>query len=84
MVELQLVDVVEMATLLTKEERQQECINELIRGMDYRLSAVEKEKLIGLLKEFSDTLSVDEYNMSQTLVIEHHIDTGQHPPIRQA
>ena len=82
--ELQPVDVVETVTPPTKEERQQECISELIRGMDYRLSAEDKEKLRGLLKKFSDTLSVDEYHMGQTGVIEHHIDTGQHPPILQA
>ena len=82
--ELQPVDVVETVTLPTKEERQQQRISELIRGTDYRLSAVDKEKLSGLLKEFSDILSVDEYDMGQTGVIEHHIDTGQHPPIRQA
>ena len=82
--ELQPVDVVETVTPPTKEERKRECISELIHGTDYRLSAADKEKLSGLLKEFSDTLSVDEYDMGQTGVIEHHIDTGQHPPIRQA
>ena len=46
-----------------KEERQQKCISELIRGTDYRLSAADKEKLSGLLKKFSDTLSVEEYDM---------------------
>ena len=82
--ELQHVDVVETVTPPTKEERQQEYISELIRGTDYRLSAAHKKKSSGLLKEFSDTLSVDEYDMGRTGVIEHHIDTGQHPPIRQA
>ena len=82
--ELPSVDFVKTVTSPTKEERQQECISELIRGTDYRLSAVDKEKLSGLLKEFSDTLSVDEYYMGQTGVIEHRIDTGKHPPIRQA
>ena len=61
--ELQSMDVVETATPPTKEERQQECINELIRGTDYRLSAADKEKLSGLFKEFSDTLSVNEYHI---------------------
>ena len=75
---LQPVDVVETVTPPTKEERQQECISKLIRGTDYRLSAADKEKLSGLLKEFSDTLSEDEYDMGQTGVIEHHIDIGQH------
>ena len=81
--ELQPVYVLEAITPPTKEERQQECISELIRGTDYRLSAADNEKLSGLLKEFSDTLSEDEYDMGQTGVIEHHIDIGQHPPIRQ-
>ena len=81
---LQPVDVVETVTPRTKEERQLECIIELIRGTDYRLSAADKEKSSGLLKEFSDTLSVDEYDMSQTGVNEHHIDTGQYPSIRQS
>ena len=82
MAKLQPVDVVETVIPPTKEERQQGCINELIRGTDYRLSAADEKKLSGLLKEFNDTLSVDEYVMGQTGVIEHHIDTGQHPPIR--
>ena len=84
MAELQSVDVVETVTPQTKEERQHECISELIRVTDYRLSAEDKEKLSGLLKEFRDTLSVNEYDTFQTGVIEHHIDTGQHPPICQA
>ena len=71
--ELQPEDVVETVTPPTKEERQQKCINELIRRTDYRLSAADKEKLSGLLKEFIVTLSVDEFDMGQTGVIEHHI-----------
>ena len=35
-------------------------------------------------RELKDTLSVDEYDIGQTGVIEHHFYTGQHPPIRQA
>ena len=77
------MDVVETATPPTKEERQQECISELIRGMDYRQSVADKDKLSGLLKEFSDTLSVEEYDMGYTGVIKHHVDTGKYPPIRQ-
>ena len=83
MAELQPVDVVETVTPPTIEERQQECISELIRETDYRILAADKEKkLSGLLKEFSDTLSVDEYDIGQTGVIEHH--TGQHSAIGQA
>ena len=81
---LQPVDVFDTVTPPTKEERQRECISELIRGTNYRLSAADEEKLSGLLSEFSDTLSVDEYDMGQTGIVEHHIDTGQHPPIRKA
>ena len=44
-VEFQPVDVVETVTPPTKEERQQECISELIRGTDYRLPLAAKEKL---------------------------------------
>ena len=64
--ELQPLDDVETVTSPTKTERQQECISELIRGTDYRLLAADKEKLSGLLEEFSDTMSVDEYDMGQT------------------
>ena len=56
---LQPVDVVETNTPPTKEKRQRECISELIHGTDYSLSAADKEKLSGLLKEFIETLSVD-------------------------
>ena len=48
------------------------------------LRGADKEKLSGLLKEFSDTLSVDEYDMGTTGVIKHHIETGHHPLIRHA
>ena len=41
--ELQPLDVVKTITPPTKEERQQECISELIRGTDYRLSAADRE-----------------------------------------
>ena len=61
-----------------------ECVHELIRATDYRPSAVDKNKLSNLLNEFHDTLSVDEYGMGQTGIIEHHIDNVQHPPIHQA
>ena len=81
--EHQPVNVVETVTPPTKEKQQQECISELILETDYRLSAADKQKLSGFLKDFSDTLSVDEYDNGHTGVIEHHIDTGQHPPIRQ-
>ena len=67
-----------------KEERQQDCVRELIRTKDYRISTADKNTLSSLLNEFRDTLSVDEYDMGQTRIIEHHIDTGQHPHIRQA
>ena len=56
--ELQPMDVVEKVSPPRKEERQQECISELIRGTDYRLSGADKENLSGLLMELSDTLSV--------------------------
>ena len=81
--ELQSVDVVEAATPPTKETWQQECISELIRETDYGISAADKEKLSGLLKEFNGTLSVDDYDIGKTGVTEHHIYIGQHPPIRQ-
>ena len=57
---------------------------QLIRATDYRLSTADKNKLSSLLIEFRDTLSVDECDKGQTGIIEHHIDTGQYLPIRQA
>ena len=79
--ELQPADVVKTATSPRKEEWQQECIRELIQTTDCRLSTADKDKLNSLLKDFRNILSVDEYDMGQTGIIEHHIDTGQHPSI---
>ena len=81
--ELQPVNIVETVTMSTKEERQYKCIRELICVADYRLSAADKDELRILLDEFRNTLSVDEYDMGQTGIIEHDEDTGKHPPIRQ-
>ena len=64
--ELQPVDVVKTATPPTKEDRRKHCISELIHGTDYRLPEADKKTLSGLLKEFCDTLSVDEYRKNRS------------------
>ena len=74
--ELQPMGVVEIAAPPSEDERQQECVRELIRATDHRLSTADRNKLSSRLNEFRDTLSVDEYDMGQTGIIEHHIYTG--------
>ena len=48
------------------------------------LKPVDKEKLRALLYKFSDVISVDDSNLSQTTLVQHEINTGYAAPIRQS
>ena len=47
------------------------------------LNPNEKEKLTNLIHEFSDIFAEDASQLGRTSVIKHHIDTGDHHPVRQ-
>ena len=47
------------------------------------LNPNEKEKLTNLIHEFSDIFAEDASELGRTSVIKHHIDTGDHHPVRQ-
>ena len=47
------------------------------------LSCQEREELCSLLVEYHDVISSTSNEMGRTSTIQHHINTGDHPPIRQ-
>ena len=47
------------------------------------LSPNERDKVSGLLYEYSDVFSRGPLDMGRTILVEHTIDTGDHRPIRQ-
>ena len=48
-----------------------------------KLSAEEGEQLQAAIYEFSDVFAVDDTELGCTDLVQHSIDTGNHPPIRQ-
>ena len=52
-------------------------------GIDAGVTGAERAQLRKLLQEVDGILSVIEYDMVQTRITKHRIDTGTHPPIRQ-
>ena len=51
---------------------------------DGTLSSEGRRELKTLFNEFEYTLSTSDYDMGQTGITKHHIDTGDHPPFRQS
>ena len=47
------------------------------------LNPNEKEQLTNLIHEFSDIFAEDASQLGRASVIKHHIDTGDHHPVRQ-
>ena len=58
----------------------QEQISKLDINQD--LNPSQREQLIDLLAKFKDSISWSKYDLGQTDIIEHKIDTGTHSPIR--
>jgi len=48
------------------------------------LTSLQKNKLANLLDEFSDIFSAGPEDLGRTGIVKHQIDTGNHPPIKQA
>ena len=63
-------------------ERMSRLLQELQLPFD-KLSAEEGEQLQAAIYEFSDVFAVDDTELGCTDLVQHSIDTGNHPPIRQ-
>jgi len=48
-----------------------------------RFSESEAEQLHDLICEFSDVFALDDFELRCTDIVQHIIDTGDHPPIKQ-
>ena len=49
-----------------------------------RLTNVELTQLRRLVEEYNDIFAMDDSELGETNVVHHSINTGEHPPIRQA
>ena len=61
------------------------CSDELYSQLDLEVTLTEGEKgkLRNLVIEYSDVLAKDPSELGRTNVVQHTIDTGTHPPIKQ-
>ena len=82
MAELQPVEVMGQLTCPDVNRAQGESIEKLMDGVHAGVTGVERAQLRKLLQEFSGILSVNEYDIGQTGITKHRIDTGTHLPIR--
>ena len=48
-----------------------------------KLSPLESKQLKTVICEFSDVIALDDTELGCTDLVQHSIDTGNHPPIRQ-
>ena len=60
-----------------------EVITTMLSNLPDGLSLNERDKVSGLLYEYSDLFSRGPLDMGRTTLVEHTIDTGEHRPIRQ-
>ena len=60
-------------------------MNKLLKGLDIEetLEEANREKLYMLIEEFQDIFALDPSELGCTKLVQHVIDTGDHPPIRQ-
>ena len=86
-------DVLSISTSVSKESAipesrkpatAEEHIEKILSEVHPELTKSQKSRLESLLKNYSDILSVDEYDMLLTDLIQHDIDTGTERPVRQA
>jgi len=59
-------------------------VQPILDGVDDEVTGIEKRRLESLLIEYRDIFSQGEYDLGRTHLVEHHIETGDHPPIRQS
>jgi hypothetical protein len=59
-------------------------VDGLVNGLSEDLETEQAQQVRNLLLQFSDILSLNEYDVGRTTLVEHTIDTGDHRPLRQA
>ena len=57
-------------------------VQELMEGASADLTGGEREQVRGLLAEFADVFSSSDQDLGKTSLTEHHINTGNHPPVK--
>ena len=71
--------------LATKKQRQNKpLVSEQFDLDTMNLSNPQRKELASLLDEFTDIFSSGPADLGRTGIVQHRIDTGDHPPIKQA
>ena len=71
--------------LATKKLRQRKpLLSEQFNLDTMNLSSPQRKELTSLLDEFTDIFSSGPTDLGQTVIVQHHTDTGDHAPIKQA
>ena len=81
MAELQPIEVLVQRICQDVNKAQGEFIEEMMNCIDAGVTGAQRAQLRKLLQD--EILSVNEYDMGQTKITKHRIDTGTHPPIRK-
>ena len=84
--QLHMVDMIEAGEdqqPTTKADRTADLIKEMCDKVDPSVPAEVKQNLIELMQSYSDVLSVDEFDLGRTGIVQHRIDTGDSRPFRQ-
>jgi len=60
-----------------------EIVDSLLQQLTESLAAEQRQQVGQLLQSYQDIFSTGTYNMGRTNLVEHEINIGNHPPIRQ-
>jgi len=60
-----------------------EPVEKLISGLPAQLTDEQRERTDSLIRKHGPIFSRHKYDIGRTPLVEHHIDTGDHRPIRQ-
>jgi len=81
---LQVANLVEEATTEEKKEEDSESVLPKLMGkLPDELDQEERCAIRSLLQKYEDIFSKNEFDIGRTHLVEYHIDTGDHRPIRQ-
>jgi len=58
-------------------------VDSLLQQLPDSLDAEQRQQVGQLLQNYQDIFSTGTYDMGRTNVVEHEINTGNYPPIRQ-
>ena len=59
-------------------------VSEMLQSLPDELTAEQRETVSTLLRKYEDVFSKGEFDVGCASLMEHHIDTGQYRPVRQA